>query len=680
MNKNPNKLIHEQSPYLLQHAYNPVNWFPWGDDAFNQALKEDKPIFLSIGYSTCHWCHVMEHESFEDEEVAVLMNETFISIKVDREERPDIDNIYMTVCQMMTGGGGWPLSVIMTPSKKPFFSGTYFPKEDRYGKIGFKNLIKQIASAWKTQREKIINSANQITNHLIEYTYRIEETDISESIIHEAFNEYNKRYDVEYGGFGTSPKFPSPQNFLFLMRYWYLTKNETALEIVENTLTNIRNGGIFDQIGFGIHRYSTDKRWFLPHFEKMLYDQAMISIVFVEYFQLSGKELFRKAAENIFEYVLRDMQNFEGGFYSAEDADSEGVEGKFYVWSEEELKSALEIDEFKFFKKIFDIKNEGNYSEEATGNISGLNHLCLNKNEKVLIDPDMESSLNLIRKKLFDYRAKRIHPLKDDKILTDWNGLMIASLGKAARVLNDVKYSFAAEKAYHFIKKNLMDNNFNLYHRFRNNETAIEGNLDDYMFLIWGLLELYESTFNSEYLIDSLKLIENANSLFWDYNNGGYFFTKENNSDLIVRKKEIYDGAIPSGNSVAYHINLKLFKITSNRKYLEYSDKIIKLFASDIQKTPSAYGMLLAGYIGNFADNKEIIISGDLSDEEFQLFNYKYAPFDVMIKLEEKIVNEIEYLKNYNSTDMNLKVFICENFICNLPLTNIEEIKNFLLK
>ncbi len=444
----PNRLINETSPYLLQHSNNPVDWYPWCDEAFQKAADEDKPVFLSIGYSTCHWCHVMEKESFEDEEVADLMNNVFVSIKVDREERPDIDHIYMMVCQMMTGSGGWPLSIIMTPDRKPFFAGTYFPKENRYGRIGFKELIRSIDNVWKTKRNDIIESADDITNYLKQIYRKDSAANITEEIVDKAFDHFAKRFDDQYGGFGSSPKFPSPHNLMFLLRYWKKTGNQLALEMVTKTLTNMRMGGIYDHVGFGFHRYSTDKEWLVPHFEKMLYDQAMLIIIYSEAYTATGNCEFNKTAEEIIEYLLRDMDADNGGFYSAEDADSEGEEGKFYVWTKSELLDILGTEDADFATRLFNTTETGNFLEESTKKYNGTNILHLKKplmnlSEDLGITYDeLNLKIESIRKKLYDYRKNRILPFKDDKILLDWNALMIAALSIAGRSFNNKKYIY----------------------------------------------------------------------------------------------------------------------------------------------------------------------------------------------------------------------------------------------
>ncbi|MFW9897596.1 MAG: thioredoxin domain-containing protein, partial [Candidatus Thorarchaeota archaeon] len=442
-----NHLSNEKSPYLIQHSNNPVDWYPWGEEAFNKAKREDKPIFLSIGYSTCHWCHVMAHESFENYEVADLMNEVFVSIKVDREERPDIDKIYMTVCQMMTGSGGWPLTIIMTPDKKPFFAGTYFPKTTRFGRIGLIDLSNRIKILWNNQRVEIMNSANQITFNLTNIDQESPGEKLSEYSLKKAYDMLSKQYDEINGGFGNRPKFPTPHNLIFLLRYWKRTGEKKALDMVKGTLQAMRNGGIYDHIGFGFHRYSTDSSWLVPHFEKMLYDQALIAIAYIEAYQATKNPKYKQTAQEIFTYVIRDMRSLEGGFYSAEDADSEGEEGKFYVWSEQELENILETKELDLIKEIFNINKEGNYLDESTGKRTRKNILHIKRTYE-------KDILKSVKSKIFAEREKRIHPHKDDKILTDWNGLMIVALAKGAVAFRDNKYLKVAKKSIDFIFSN----------------------------------------------------------------------------------------------------------------------------------------------------------------------------------------------------------------------------------
>ena len=673
-----NRLVNEKSPYLLQHAYNPVDWYPWSDEAFEKALCEDKPIFLSIGYSTCHWCHVMERESFEDAETANLMNQVFVSIKVDREERPDVDNIYMMVCQMMTGSGGWPLSVIITPDKKPFFAGTYFPKESRYGRTGFKDLIKSIDDAWRSKRKEIELSAGEITNHLKE-TYSYNSTkELDLTILEYAYDNLEERFDSSHGGFGTAPKFPSPHNLMFLLRYWKRTGIQKALEMVTKTLIEMRRGGIFDQVGFGFHRYSTDGKWLVPHFEKMLYDQALLIMAYTEAFQANAKIEFKTTVDEIVTYVLQDMTAPEGGFYSAEDADSEDVEGKFYVWTQDELTKCLGKDDSELISKIYNTSKDGNFHDELTRVYSGTNILHLTESSAAEINND--ERIMKIREKLFEQREKRIHPYKDDKILTDWNGLMIAALAKSGRIFDNPKYISAAELALTFITDHLTTHDGKLIHRYRNCQSNISANIDDYAFIVWALLELYESTFKKSYIHRAIQLTEISLKHFGDEANGGFFFSPDYGESLIVRTKEYYDGAIPSGNSVFAQNLLHLARITADVKYENYAERIFESASLMVSKNPQAFTQLLSALDFAFGPAYEVIIAGDYSDEKTREIlsglSHHFIPNKVIILVDPsnpELNLPYDYLKSYTTIGTKPTIYLCKNFACNLPTTDIEE-------
>lgn len=682
----PNKLIHEQSPYLLQHAYNPVDWYPWGEAAFAKAEAEGKPIFLSIGYSTCHWCHVMEKESFEDAEVAQLMNDAFVSIKVDREERPDVDGIYMTICQMLTGSGGWPLTIVMTPDKKPFFAGTYFPKNSRYGRAGMLELIPRLDNIWKTKHEEVLKSAEEITRSLVSSSNFSGDKSLSPDILKKAFTDLSKRFDSVKGGFGRAPKFPTPHTLSFLLRYWKKSKDEHALLMVEETLKNMRYGGIYDHVGFGFHRYSTDQNWLLPHFEKMLYDQALLSIAYTEAYQVTKKDLYKKTTQEILEYVSRDMISPEGGFYSAEDADSEGEEGKFYLWTKAEVKKILK-DDAELIIQLFNLEEEGNWIDPMHSGKNGTNIFHL----KISLD-EFTSENNLTGEKvnekidnclygLFEDRDKRIHPHKDDKILTDWNGLMISAFAKAAQVFDNKEYSDTAESAINFIMKKLVRSNGRLLHRYRNGSSDIDGNLNDYAFLIAALLDLYETTFSAEYLDKAVEFQKILNEYFGDVKDGGYFFTASDGEQLLVRQKEIYDGAIPSGNSVALHNLIRLQHLTGDTAYGEKADAIIKIFSQVITVMPSAYTSFLSGLDFYFGPSKEILLVGNNENklkEYSRAIQEKFIPNKTIIKKNGKNTNVISSISNFTSSysieEGHNLVYICDNFACQLPVSTKEDL------
>jgi len=680
---NSNRLTNEKSPYLLQHATNPVDWYPWGDDAFERAKKEDKPIFLSIGYSTCHWCHVMAHESFEDQEVAELMNDTFISIKVDREERPDIDKIYMTICQMMTGSGGWPLTIIMTPEKKPFFAGTYFPKQTRFGRIGLIDLIKRIKELWNTKRSNLMNSADQATFNLQNIDQETPGKKFNENILKTTYRLLSQQFDEKNGGFGNRPKFPTPHNLIFLLRYWKRTGEEKALKMVETTLQSMRKGGIYDQIGFGFHRYSTDSTWLVPHFEKMLYDQALIAIAYIEAFQATKKVEYKNTAEEILTYVLRDMTSPEGGFYSAEDADSEGEEGKYYIWSKDSLTSILDENELMLAIKIFNVDESGNYRDEASGIKTGNSILYL----KTLPDNKLQGKFEKIRSKLFKEREKRIHPLKDNKILTDWNGLMITALVKASIAFQERKYLNAAKKAVEFVFSKLREKKGMVYHRYKNGISEIPGFLTDYSFFIWALIELYEATFDVFYLKSALEIHQFQLDHFWDKEIGGFYFTADDSEQLITRQKEIYDGAIPSGNSIAMLNLLRLSYLTGDHELEEKADLLSRVFADKIRANPLAYTQFLVAIDFAIGPTYSLVIAGDTNagdtNKLINLVFNEYTPNKVFIhRRTEQKSPEIDAYSNFVEffvkNEEKATAYICINKTCKPPTHNINKILEYL--
>ena len=691
--KSPNKLIFEKSPYLLQHAYNPIDWHPWGEEAFEKAGRENKPIFLSIGYSTCHWCHVMEEESFDDPEVARLMNDAFVSIKVDREERPDIDSIYMTVCQMLTGSGGWPLTILMTPDKKPFFAGTYFPKENRFGRIGMMELVPQIKEVWIQHYDEVVDSVNQVTEALRRAAVTVSGKEINEAALKAAYIQLSQGFDEEYGGFGTAQKFPSSHSLFFLLRYWRRTGNERALEIVERTLQAMRHGGVYDHIGFGFHRYTTDRGWLVPHFEKMLYDQALIAMAYIEAYQATRKEEFADTAREIFTYILRDMTAPSGGFYSAEDADSEGEEGKFYLWTEEEIKKSLSEEEAEFALKIFNAQKDGNFTEEITGHKTGKNILHLRKSLKeIAIDlkideQEVKRHLEEMRKKLFAFREKRIHPYKDDKILTDWNGLMIAALAKGAQVFDEPKYAEAARNAITFILKNLMRGDGRLLHRYREGQAAVPGNVNDYAFLIWGLIELYEATFEVRYLQNALDVSNGLIKHFCDERQGGFYFTADDSEELLIRWKEVYDGAIPSGNSVAMLNFMRLSCMTGNHEFEEKAMQIEKAFSKGILQSPLSYTQFLTAVDFIIGPSYEIVIAGISQAEDtkamVKALRGQFIPNKVVlfypaeVKLPE-ITRLAVFTKDMVSREGKATAYVCQNYACQAPATDTKEMLQLL--
>ncbi|OQX12060.1 MAG: thioredoxin domain-containing protein [Desulfobacteraceae bacterium IS3] len=584
-----NHLIYEKSPYLLQHAHNPVNWYAWSESAFERAKADNKPVFLSIGYATCHWCHVMEKESFEDEETASYLNDTFICIKVDREERPDIDAVYMSACQLLSGGGGWPLTIFMTPDKKPFFAATYIPKRSQFGRAGVIDLCIRIKELWTSRKQYVLDSAESVAQALEKAFAFNAKAELDASFSDRAYQQIEQSYDPQFGGFNPVPKFPMPHRLMFLLRYYQRTGHAKALEMVRETLSAMRLGGIWDHIGFGFHRYSTDAHWLLPHFEKMLYDQALMALACLETYQLTREQPYADMAHEIFTYVLRDMTAESGGFFTAEDADSEGHEGKFYVWTKQEFEDLLGKSEAEFWGKKFNLTQDGNFSDEATRQKTGANILHLSE----ALNSEDKQRWETARAALFNAREKRIHPLKDDKILTDWNGLMIAALAFGARVLDTPEYLAAAEKASEFIMKNLRDKNGGLLHRYRDGEAKIEAFADDYAFLILGLSELYDSSKNPLYLEQAVCLQKTMIEKFRDNDNGGFFMTAGN--ELPARPKELYDGALPSANSVALLNLLRLSRFTGDSQWKEKASEIIRTFAGTVKPAPSAYTYFMIG-------------------------------------------------------------------------------------
>ena len=683
--KHQNRLADSQSPYLLQHASNPVDWYPWGDEAFEKAKIEIKPIFLSIGYSTCHWCHVMEHESFEDSTVAAQMNKYFVSIKVDREEMPEVDHLYMSVCQAMTGRGGWPLTIVMTPDKDPFFAGTYFPKQGRGKQPGMLQLIPSLANAWSTKQGEITKTIDRIQSYLTEINTSSQGEEWDEVMIRDAFSQYASRFDPDYGGFGRAPKFPSPHNMIFLLRYSKLFGDSTGKTMVETTLHHMRLGGVFDHIGLGFHRYSTDKRWFLPHFEKMLYDQAMISMAFLEAYQLTSNEKYAKVAREIFTYVLRDMTDKDGGFYSAEDADSEGEEGIFYIWTQEELVKILGEDDGLKLAKTFGFIDGGNFFEEAGGHTTGNNipyfqddRETLAKNVDMSLD-DFNAFIEKSRQKLFEVREKRIHPLKDDKILTDWNGLMIAALSQGGQVLGDEVYIDAAKNAVKFVLESLRDKNGRLMKRSRLGKAGLQPHLDDYSFMVFGLLNLYEATFDPSYLASALELTEIMIEDFSD-KNGGFFIGSKDAEKLMIRAKDSYDGAIPSGNSVAALNLFRLGKITGNTKWTDLGYTTLKAFTDKAKQSPTGFAHMLTAFMFDFKNPKEVVLVGDSNDPETQktisAIRKNYSPNKVILFKDvsnpDALLQVAPWTQDHVMINGSPTFYVCENFACKQPTTSLD--------
>jgi uncharacterized protein YyaL (SSP411 family) len=681
-----NRLIHEKSPYLLQHAENPVEWYPWGDEAFQKAKAEAKPIFLSIGYSTCHWCHVMAHESFEDEEVARLLNEHFVSIKVDREERPDIDSIYMNVCQAITLRGGWPLSIFMTPEAKPFYAGTYFPKIGRMGTPGFLDVLGQIAAAWESDRERLLEASEKITRGVQPRAGHDAGMAPDLDTLRKGYEQLRQAFDHRWGGFGSAPKFPTPHNLTFLLRWWKRSGNPGSLDMVERSLEAMRRGGIYDQFGFGFHRYSVDEKWLVPHFEKMLYDQAMLAMAYTEAYQATGKERYARVAREIFAYVLRDMTDPEGGFYTGEDADSEGKEGLFYVWTPAQVKEVLGKELTELVCRFYDIGPHGNFEEGRSIPHVRIPAQEFAAREKMEID-ELEHLLEQGRERLFEAREKRIHPLKDDKVLTSWNGLMIAGMAKAYQALGDEVLVEAARRAAGFICRAMKTSDARLYRRYRQGEVAQPGFADDYAFLVWGLLELFEATLDLGYLEEAMRLNQVMLELFWDDDYGGVLFTGREHKRLIARNKEIYDGAVPSSNSVTALNLIRLGRMTGVPDLTDKAMQVAMAFAKRIRAYPSAYTQFLTALEFIFGTSQEIVILGDPRGERVS----------AMVKAVQRafLPNKVLRLKPDGETHERLArlapeaeglsgekdapaVYVCEGSLCGKRLTTVSELERAL--
>jgi hypothetical protein len=687
-----NRLAQEKSPYLLQHAHNPVDWYPWGDEAFERARKEDRPVFLSIGYSTCHWCHVMARESFEDPDVAKLLNEGFVCVKVDREERPDIDSVYMSICQMMSGSCGWPLTIIMTPDKKPFLATTYIPKRARFGQQGMMELIPEIRRLWTERRDEAAGLAEGIAATLKRRPEGPKGEEPDAETIKTAYEILAARFDEVNGGFGTAPKFPSPHNLLFLLRTWKRTGEARTLEMVERTLRAMKNGGIWDHVGWGFHRYSTDAGWFVPHFEKMLYDQAMLAIAYLEAFQATRREEYATTARQTLDYVLRDMMSDEGGFFSAEDAESEGEEGKFYLWSESELRDVLGNDEASLAVKVFGTAKHGNFSDEATSKLVGRNILHMNATVAEVAavlktdEKALEKRLEAIQKKLYGARSLRVRPQRDEKVLTDWNGLMIAAMARAARVLDEDTYGKAASKAANFILRR-MRNDTRLLHRYRDGDVAHSGSLEDYAFLVWGLLELFELHFETPFLKAAVELNEAMLSHFWDPERGGLFFSPDDGEKLLVRQKDVYDGAMPSGNSVAACNLMRLSRMTGDVKLEEHARELMRAFSAEIASFPAAHTHLLQALDMAIGPSRELVISGEGNAPDtgalLNAIRSGYFPnVVVLLRRTGEKGNELAeiapFVKEMRPMDGKASAYVCTRCSCKQPVTDVHAMLELL--
>ena len=673
-----NRLSKERSPYLQQHAHNPVDWYPWGPEAFERARREDKPIFLSIGYSTCHWCHVMERESFEDEEIAKVLNELFVCIKVDREERPDIDQIYMTSVMRLTGSGGWPLTVFLTPDLRPFYGGTYFPPEDRMGRHGIVSVARAVAEAWRTKREQILSSAGSLAEALAPDILPAQGGSPGAEALGAAEGQIAKMFDPVNGGFGGAPKFPRSHLLSFLLRSYKRTGDPATLDRVEKTLIAMAKGGMHDQLGGGFHRYSVDERWLVPHFEKMLYDQAILARSYLEAYRVTGNGAYAAVARDIFEYVLRDLLSPEGGFYSAEDADSEGVEGKFYVWTPAELGAALDAEDAALVAKTYGVTEEGNFEH-------GWSILHFDPSAPL---PPAETAARLAkaREVLLSVRSKRIRPHRDEKVLADWNGLMIGALAEGGATLDEPRYAKAAARAADFVLT-AMRRDGRLLHAWRDGEARIPAFLDDHAFLAGGLLDLYEATFDPRWLKEAIALAGDMNRLFSDEKAGGWFLTGTDGEKLLSRPKELYDGAVMSGNSMAALVLLRLGHLTANETLMDVGRAALAAFGSEIRARAIAYPQLLIALDYAIGPRKEVVIVGDPADPRTRALLHevrrRFLPSAAvtlrpMDGAQGGIFALIPYLKEQGPLSKGPTAYVCENYACKLPVTEPAKLASLL--
>ena len=671
----PNRLFSEKSPYLFQHANNPVDWYPWGEEAFTKAKTEDKPVFLSVGYSSCHWCHVMAHESFEDDAVAEILNSGFVAVKVDREERPDVDAVYMEVCQALTGSGGWPMTIIMTPDKKPFFAGTYLPKSSKYGMTGLLELLHAISKRWKTNRKALLDDSDRVTSYM-----QSRETDAfgegvpARRLARAAKDSFSRIFDEKWGGFGSSPKFPTPHNILFLLRYSALEQDTRARGIAESTLEHMYRGGIFDHIGGGFSRYSTDEKWLIPHFEKMLYDNALLAWAYTEAFSLTGRPLYRSIARKTIAYVLTELLDSSGGFICSQDADSEGVEGKYYVFTHAEVKNALGEEKGDAFCRRFGIGLNGSFEGKNVPNL-------ITCDEYETESTEMSELLH----ELYKYRLYRTNLHRDDKILCSWNALMIIALARAGRVFGDGGYLSAAKKAEKFVANNLMDGSGHLFIRWKDGEAAVDGQLDDYAFFGIALLELYGAAFDVEYLERAVKIAAVINELFADEQNGGYFMYSKDAEQLITRPKPIYDGAIPSGNSAAALLLLRLSRLTADKDLALAAEKQLTYVSAAAAAQPHSYSLSLLALMEAEYPSAELVCAASgntVPGELAKLVAQKPSVgLSVILKTSEnaeKLKAAAPFTAEYRIPQSGAMYYLCRDKTCFEPANSLEKLGDAL--
>ncbi len=680
-----NRLIDQTSPYLLQHAHNPVDWYPWGPEAFVRARQEDKPIFLSIGYSTCHWCHVMESESFEDQATAQILNDHFIAIKVDRETRPDVDSTYMKAVQAMTGTGGWPLSVFLTPEGKPFYGGTYYPPRQMYGRPSFKQVLLAIAEAWRNKRQDLLGSAQKIDQVLRSQVNNTSKVPLSHEVAQEAFAQFSRIFDTIHGGFGQAPKFPQPSVLSWMLGYWYRSRDVEARRMVEATLDAMAAGGIYDHLGGGFHRYATDDRWLVPHFEKMLYDQALLTQVYVQAYLISGNKTYADVARDILDYVLRDMTDSDGGFYAAEDADSEGREGLFYVWSYAEVEDILGQETAALFAKRYGLTKAGNF--EGSKNVlhiaQTIEEVADESNAGV---EEVREILTQAAQRLLERRNTRPRPHKDDKVITAWNGLMIASMADAGAVLGEQRYVKAAQRAADFVVDRLrIDGRLMRYGRA--GKVVGKGFLDDYAFMIQALMSLYEATFDARWLYEAVTLADAMIDLFGDSRGGGFFLTGRDIDSLLAREKPDYDGAVPSGNAAAALSLVRLGRLTMTQRFTSTGQKTLEVFSVPMGQSPTGFTVMIQALDFLLGPNQEIVIAGSEKTSEAQVLvdevRRHFLPGAVVLFHEsgsagQAIESLVPFLGNLGPVDGRAAVYICEDYTCRQPVIDRDALKKIL--
>ncbi len=674
--RGPNRLIHETSPYLRQHAYNPVDWYPWGEEALEKARREDKPIFLSIGYSACHWCHVMERESFEDEETARILNEHFVNIKVDREERPDLDAIYMEALQAMTGTGGWPMSVFLTPEGYPFYGGTYFPPTPRYGMPSFKQVLLAIAEAWRTRRPDLLEQGQKLAEYIARSgQLQPQDEPLSTEILEAAVQRLHLDFDERHGGFGDRPKFPQPMVLDFLLTQYARVDDLDALFMVEFTLEQMAAGGIYDHLGGGFHRYSVDEHWLVPHFEKMLYDNAQLLRTYLHAWQITGRETFRRVVEETTDYVLREMTGPEGGFYSTQDADSEGEEGKFYVWTPDQIQAVLGPEDARLFNRI--------YGVTRTGNFEGRNILHRARSPEEVaqeegLDPDaLTSRLAEMRRRLFQAREQRIKPERDEKILAEWNGLMIHALAEVGTVLGRKDALEAAVRAAHFVLERMSQPDGKLYRSYKDGQARFNAYLEDYASFARALVALYEATFEIRWLAEAIRLARVMVAQFGDPERGGFFQTGLDHETLVARRKDFVDNAVPSGNSMAAELLIRLARFTGNETYREEAGRILRIMAEAMARQPLGFGRLLAALHEYLAPSREIVVVGDPEDPRTQALlaqvRGRYLPTAILaLRRPQDEDLFLPLLQGRTLVDGRPAAYVCENYTCRLPVTEPE--------